>query len=105
MVSLGASEDFIQSMTNQEMKKNACAKFYTQLSFQERGSKLGERFSANDIIVCLFSQVPAFLLLPHHLPSHVLQPRPRRSSSLFFHPLLWPSFHLTTWRSYFCLKE
>jgi len=40
MVSLGASEDFIQSMTNQEMKKNACAKFYTQLSFQERGSKL-----------------------------------------------------------------
>ena len=45
MVSLGASEDFIQSKTNEEMKENIYAKFYTQLSFQEKGSKLGEIFS------------------------------------------------------------
>ena len=41
MVSLGASEDFIQSMTNEEMKENIDTKFYTELSFPERGRKIG----------------------------------------------------------------
>ena len=108
MVSLGASEDFIQSKTNEEMKENIDAKFYTQLSFQEKGSKLGEIFSMlifPEIMFCLFSQMPAFLLLPHHLPCHVLQPRSRGSSSLFHHPLLSSSVNPASWRSHFCAKE
>ena len=43
MVSLGASEDFIQSMTNEEMKENIDTKFYTELSFPERVRKIGDR--------------------------------------------------------------
>ena len=51
MVSLGASEDFIQSKTNEEKKKNISARFYTQLSFEEKGSKIGERFEFNTNVI------------------------------------------------------
>ena len=47
----------------------------------------------------------AFLFLPHHLPSHVLQPRPRRSSSLFHHPLRCPSFNPASGRPHVCPEK
>lgn len=48
MVSLGASEDFLTSMMNKERevnkkKGNVELKYYSDLSFQARGQKLGEQ--------------------------------------------------------------
>ena len=52
MVSVGASEDFLTSMMNKpkelemgEKNKNPSLKYYSELSFQERGQKLGENLS------------------------------------------------------------
>ena len=46
MVSLAATEDFIQSVMNKEKEKNRQLKFYSELSFQERGRKIGNCFLA-----------------------------------------------------------
>ena len=48
MVSVGASEDFLTSMMNKERelnkkKGNVELKYYSELSFQARGQKLGEQ--------------------------------------------------------------
>ena len=50
MVSVGASEDFLTSMMNKEKelnekKGNVEVKYYSDLSFQARGQKLGEQYS------------------------------------------------------------
>ena len=48
MVSVGASEDFLTSMMNKarelnKKKGNVELKYYSELSFQERGQKLGNQ--------------------------------------------------------------
>ena len=52
MVSVGASEDFLTSMMNKqkelemgEKNRNPSVKYYSKLSFLERGQKLGENLS------------------------------------------------------------
>ena len=50
MVAVGASEDFLTSMMNKEKeqnekKGNVEVKYYSDLSFQARGHKLGEQYS------------------------------------------------------------
>ena len=40
MVSMGESEDFLTNMGNKEKKRHE-GQYYTDLSFQERGNKLG----------------------------------------------------------------
>ena len=41
MVSMAATEDLIQSMMNQAKEQNNDLKFYSELSFKERGKKIG----------------------------------------------------------------
>ena len=105
MVSLAATEDFIQSVMNKEKEKSRQLKFYSQLSFQERGRKIGNCFldrfewplwiSRQRAMFYLshanflphLSQLPAILHLSHHLPCHVLQPDRGGPPSLL-HPTL-----------------
>ena len=42
MVSMAATEDLIQSMMNQAKEQNKNLKFYSELSFKERGKKIGQ---------------------------------------------------------------
>ena len=44
MVSLAATEDFIQSVMNKEKETTEDCKYYSELSFQERGQKIGDCF-------------------------------------------------------------
>ena len=51
MVSVGASEDFLTSLMNKERemnekKGNVELKYYSELSFQARGHKLGKQYSS-----------------------------------------------------------
>ena len=51
MVSVGASEDFLTSLMNKEREMNEKRgnvelKYYSELSFQSRGHKLGEQYSS-----------------------------------------------------------
>ena len=45
------------------------------------------------------------LLLPHHLPCHVLQPRPGGSQTLFHRPLHRPSLDPASGIHHFYLEE
>ena len=45
MVSMAATEDLIQSMMNQAKEQNNDLKFYSELSFKERGKKIGQILS------------------------------------------------------------
>ena len=45
MVSMAATEDLIQSMMNQAKEQNKDLKFYSELSFKERGKKIGQILS------------------------------------------------------------
>ena len=46
MVSMAATEDLIQSMMNQAKEQNKDLKFYSELSFKERGKKIGQILSS-----------------------------------------------------------
>ena len=46
MVSMAATEDLIQSMMNQAKEQNKDLKFYSELSFRERGKKIGQILSS-----------------------------------------------------------
>ena len=46
MVSMAATEDLIQSMMNQAKEQNNDLKFYSELSFKERGKKIGQILSS-----------------------------------------------------------
>ena len=45
------------------------------------------------------------LLLPHHLPCHVVQPRPGGSQTLFHRPLCCPSLDPASGIHHFYLEE
>ena len=45
MVSMAATEDLIQSMMNQAKEQKKDLKFYSELSFKERGKKIGQILS------------------------------------------------------------
>ena len=46
MVSMAATEDLIQSMMNQAKEQNKDLKFYSELSFKERGKNIGHILSS-----------------------------------------------------------
>ena len=46
MVSMAATEDLIQSLMNQAKEQNKDLKFYSELSFKERGRKIGQILSS-----------------------------------------------------------
>ena len=46
MVSMAATEDLIQSMMNQAKEQKKDLKFYSELSFKERGEKIGQILSS-----------------------------------------------------------